>query len=252
LRTSPRASSISRRVHRRRQLHRCPVRHERRHRHGVAVLAGQGIDVFGGLLEAFVLLQPAHEVGARIVFQAFFRRRARQEHARLDLGQDGGHDQVFGGELEAHLVHRLDVVDVLARDFGDRDVEDVQVLAADQVQQQVQRAFEGVEDDLERIRRDVQVLRDLQDRLAKHHRQRHLLLLRVHRVVGRVGAGRRGRVGRGHACFVGHAFAAPSGPLVVQCGANGQRPGRGRLVGKSLAGGPGEGRAGAATWRPEH
>jgi hypothetical protein len=41
---------------------------------------------------------------------------------------------------------------------GHRDVEDVQVLPADQVQQQVERAFERLEDDFERVRRDVQVL----------------------------------------------------------------------------------------------
>ena len=93
-------------------------------------------------------------------------RRTRQQHARLDLGQDRGHHQVLGGELEAHLVHRLDVLDVLARDLGDRDVEDVQVLAADQVQQQVERTFERLEDDLERVRRDVEVARQLGDRLA--------------------------------------------------------------------------------------
>ena len=76
-------------------------------------------------------------------------------------------------------MHRLDVGDVLAGDLRDRDVEDLEVLAADQVQQQVERAFERIQDDLERIRRDVEVLRDLQHGLAMHHRQRHFLLLRV-------------------------------------------------------------------------
>ena len=135
---------------------------------------------------------------------AFVDGRARQQHARFDLGQDRGHHQVFGGELEAHLVHRLDVVDVLARDLGDRDVEDVEVLAADQVQQQVQRTFERIEDDLERIRRDVQILRDLQHRLAAHHRQRHFLLLWGVLLRGMLReacvAGLRDRVGRGFDC----------------------------------------------------
>ena len=75
-------------------------------------------------------------------------------------------------------MHHLDVVDVLARDLRDRDVEDVEVLAADQVQQQVQRTFERFEDDLERIRRDVQILRNLEHGLAAHERQRDFLLPR--------------------------------------------------------------------------
>src|SRR3546814_6408868 len=49
------------------QLDRGPVRHERLRRAGVAVLPGQGVDVLGGLLEPLVLLQAAHQFGARIV-----------------------------------------------------------------------------------------------------------------------------------------------------------------------------------------
>jgi hypothetical protein len=116
-------------------------------------------------------------LGARVALDAFSSSGARQQHARLDLGQDRGHHQVLGGQLEAQVLQHVDVVDVLAGDLRDRDVEDVQVLPADQVQQQVERALEGLEDDLERIRRDVQVLRHLQHRLALEHGQRHLLLL---------------------------------------------------------------------------
>ncbi len=150
---------------------------------------------------------------------AFLARRARQQHARLDLGQDRGHHQVFGGQLEAQLLHRLDVVDVLAGDLGDRDVEDVQVLPADQVQQQVERAFEGLEDDFQRIRRDVQVLRDLQHRLAVHHRQRHFLLLGAVGLRGVSGTGGRrvpgpGRDRRGRVASVDHASrSCVAGPL---------------------------------------
>jgi hypothetical protein len=107
-------------------------------------------------------------------------------------------------------VHHPDVVDVLARDFGDRDVEDVEVLAADQVKQQVERPFERFEDDLERVRRDVEILRHLQDRLSHHHRQRHFLLLRlVRHMLGGRGSG----VGRQ---LVAHGVTAPSGP-VARC-----------------------------------
>jgi hypothetical protein len=63
------------------------------------------------------------------------------------------------GQLQVALADLLDVVQVLARHAGQRDVEDVEVLLADQVQQQVQRAFEGLQEDLQRVGRDVQVLR---------------------------------------------------------------------------------------------
>ena len=69
----------------------------------------------------------------------------------------------------------LDVVQVLARHVGQRDVEDVEVLLADQVQQQVQRALEGLEEDLQRVGRDVQVLRQREQRLAVQAGHRHLV-----------------------------------------------------------------------------
>ena len=103
-------------------------------------------------------------------------RRSRQQQARFDLGEDRGHHQVFGGELEPELMHHLDVIDVLARDLGDRDVEDVEVLPADQIEQQIERAFERFENDLERIRRDVEILRNFEHGLAAHEGQRDFLL----------------------------------------------------------------------------
>ena len=102
---------------------------------------------------------------------------ARQQHARLDLGQRRGHHQVLAGELELHFLHQLDVLHVLARDLGDRDVEDVEVLPADQVQQQVERTFERLEEHLERLRRDVEILRHLGDGLAIDDGERHFHLL---------------------------------------------------------------------------
>ena len=62
--------------------------------------------------------------------------------------------------------HDLDVLQVLARERRHRDVEDVEVFLADQVEQQVERALEGLEEDLERVGRDVEVVRQLDDRLA--------------------------------------------------------------------------------------
>ena len=166
----------------------------------------QLLDVQRRALEALVLLQAAHEFGARVRFFLACRGRPRQQHARLDLGQRRGHHQVFAGELELHAAHHVDVRHVLARDLGDRDVEDVEVLAADQVQQQVERAFERLEEHLQRIRRDVQVVRHLRDRLALDDGKRHLgLLVRL------------GHVRLGRWLLPQPAFDQPESGLVMRC-----------------------------------
>ena len=63
-------------------------------------------------------------------------------------------------------------------DFRHRDVEDVQVLPADEIQQQIERTLEALQNHFQGIRRDIQILRHLQHRLAFDQRQRHFLLLR--------------------------------------------------------------------------
>ena len=66
--------------------------------------------VAGGLLHALVLEQAAHQLGARILgLGLVLALRARQQHARLDLDQQRGHQQVLGGELELGGAHHLDV-----------------------------------------------------------------------------------------------------------------------------------------------
>src|SRR5699024_7082979 len=67
-----------------------------------------------------------------------------------------------------HFLHQLDVGDVLGGDLVYRDVENVEMLPPDQVQQQIQRPFEGLQNDTQRIRRDVQIFRQLGQRLAGH------------------------------------------------------------------------------------
>src|SRR5256885_12993074 len=81
----------------------------------------------------------------------------RSQHARLDLDEHGRHQQVLGRQLEVAAADLVDIAHVLARHVQHGNVEDVEVLLADQVQQQVQRPFEGFEEDLQRIGRDVQV-----------------------------------------------------------------------------------------------
>ncbi|MCY1408423.1 hypothetical protein D9M71_237430 [compost metagenome] len=136
----------------------------------------EAIDAFCRSLEALVLLQATDEFGARVVLLRLDLGRTRQQHARLDLGEHRGHHQVFGGQLQANAFHQLDVPHVLTGDFRHRDVEDIDVLLADQVQQQVQRPFKRFQEYLQRVRRDVQVQRHFGERLTVHKRERKLLL----------------------------------------------------------------------------
>jgi hypothetical protein len=143
-----------------------------RDRDHVATDLRQLVERVGGFLDSLVLEQPPHQLGARVFLRRLDRGRPRQQQARLDLHQHRRHHQVLGGELEVLRPHDLDVLEVLARERRHRDVQDVEVFLADQVQQQIQRPFEGLENHLEGIGRDVKVARQLDDRLAvelRHH-----------------------------------------------------------------------------------
>ena len=136
-------------------------------RREVAVGQRQGVELARRLLHPLVLQQPADQLGARIVGLGSGGGGGFGSSRRdLDLDQHRGHQQVLGGELELRATHHLDVVEVLPRQLRHRDVEHVDVLPADQVQQQVERTLEGLEEDFERLGRDVQVPRHLQHRLA--------------------------------------------------------------------------------------
>jgi hypothetical protein len=142
----------------------------------VAPDQGQGIDAGSAELDLFVFDESAHEFGARVLrLCPVGRLLGRQQHAALDLDQHRRHQQVFAGQLEVVSADLCDVFQVLACDAGQRDVEDVEVLLADEVQQQVQRAFESLEKDLERVRRDVQVMRHPEQRLAIQSGHRYLV-----------------------------------------------------------------------------
>ena len=111
----------------------------------------------GRFLERLVLEQPAHELGAGVRpfdgHLALDRGRffLGQKQARLQLQQRRRHHKELAGDVEVDLAHPLDVLQVLLGDQCDRNVEDVDLVLADQVQQQIQRAFEAGQRDHERV-----------------------------------------------------------------------------------------------------
>ena len=99
------------------------------------------------LLEPLVLDQApgqllAHDLG---VFLFLLVPVARQQRLGLDVDQGGSHHQEIARDLEVQRLHQVEVGQVLLGDLRDRDVVDVELLVADQVEQDVEGALEDVE-----------------------------------------------------------------------------------------------------------
>ena len=127
----------------------------------------QLVEALRGELHALVLEQPAYEFGTRVlgVFSAVGLAHG-QQHARLDLDQQRGHQQIFGRQLEILGANLIDVRQILQRQRRHRDIEHVEMLLANQIEQQVERPFERLKKNLERIGRNVQIVGKPEQRLA--------------------------------------------------------------------------------------
>src|SRR6266850_924250 len=96
----------------------------------------------GHELELLVLDELPHEVGPRILLLGSARGGARQERLRLDVDEGRRHQEVLPRELEVELFHQEEVRVVLPGDLDDRDIVDVDLVDADQVQQEIERSLE--------------------------------------------------------------------------------------------------------------
>ena len=100
------------------------------------------------------LLEPAQASRERVreprrVLRLRLRRNGEQE-PRFQVGEPCGHDEVIGGEFEPQFARGLDEGEILVGEFEDRNADEIDLLAARELQQQVERTFEAVEIDLER------------------------------------------------------------------------------------------------------
>ena len=99
-----------------------------------------------GALEFFVLDQAVHQVGARVFqFLGAGQRIGRQEHLRFDVDERRGHVNEVGRDVHVELLELVEIVEILARDLGDRDVVDVDFLLLDQIEQEIERAVVRIE-----------------------------------------------------------------------------------------------------------
>jgi len=73
-------------------------------------------------------------------------RIARQQHARLNLHQHCRHVNKLGGNVHIELANLLHIAQILRRDARNGNVVNINILLADQVQQQVQRPVENLID----------------------------------------------------------------------------------------------------------
>ena len=60
-----------------------------------------------------------------------------------------GHEDELGADIEIHFARLVEVAQVLRRDGGDGDVANVDLLLADEVEQQIERAVVAVEVNVE-------------------------------------------------------------------------------------------------------
>src|SRR5690606_26834162 len=97
------------------------------------------------LAEMLGLEETPHQRGTRVHQLSALIRPAREEHLRLDADQRRRHLEELAGAIEAQALDALDRAEELFRDARDRDVEDVDVLLANQVEQQIERALEPLE-----------------------------------------------------------------------------------------------------------
>jgi hypothetical protein len=75
----------------------------------------------------------------------------RQQHPGLDLHQGSRHHQELAGNVEIQLLHQVQVIEILLGDDGDLNVVHVHLVLLDQMNEQIERAVEALQLDLDRL-----------------------------------------------------------------------------------------------------
>jgi hypothetical protein len=103
---------------------------------------GRGARATGGVLERLALEQAGQQQVAllpqgQLVVEVDVAV-VGQQPAGLELDQGGGDEEELGGQVEVQLLHALELGQVGVDDVGQRDLVEVDLLAQDQVQEQVE------------------------------------------------------------------------------------------------------------------
>jgi hypothetical protein len=124
-----------------------------RARENIVAEQGERAELATGFEEALVLAELAQELFRRKRIVAVgVRERVRihllwEEGFRLPLDQGRRHQEEVGGDVEVQLLHQAHVREILVGDLRDRNLRDVHLVALDQVEQEIERAFEVVDSD---------------------------------------------------------------------------------------------------------
>ena len=130
----------------------------------------QRIQALSRQFHLFVSQQTAHQLSTRICLFILNFFRTRQQQARFNFNQHRRHQQVFRCQIKLIRFHLGNIVQILLGNLHHRNIEDIDILLADKVQQQIQRPLEAAQHHLQRIRRNKQILRHIGDRLTEHPR----------------------------------------------------------------------------------
>ena len=105
----------------------------------------------GGVAVAAVLEHPREQLLGRLLGRELDQLllRRRQQQPRLQLEQRGDQDQELGRRLEVELALLLDVLEVGDHDLAQLDLGERDLLAQDDGHQQVERAREDVQIEVE-------------------------------------------------------------------------------------------------------
>ena len=118
-------------------------------REDVAPQRGAATQVVGDLLVLLVFQQAPNQFRPGIdlfrLFIAVVITAGGQQCLRLHVRQGRSHHQVLTGNVDVQRLHQIQVRQVLLGDEADRNVEDVELVLANQMQQQIERTLEDVE-----------------------------------------------------------------------------------------------------------
>ena len=118
---------------------------------------------------AFLIKTPIALITLTVIGAVVLVRR-RQEHLRLDVDERRGHHEELAREVDVELLHQLERLEILARELGDGNVVDVDLVLADEVQEEIHRPVEdGQPHVVARLDGSIVILRGADVQLGSAH-----------------------------------------------------------------------------------
>jgi len=117
----------------------------------IFLLARAIVQLCGCVLELLVFDQLPDQFPARVVLFRFIGWRLlieREQTAAFNVKEVRSHDDEFAGHVDVQFFERIEIFEVLPGNVLDRDVVNADLVALDQIQQQIERALENFELDL--------------------------------------------------------------------------------------------------------